>query len=183
MIEIKERIELEADRDAVWAILSDPHQVVDCIPGAELVSENEDGSYDGKLTVHFGPMRVGFRARVGVEFEHEQHHGKLTARGKDNHGATRMRTEAEFEVSQHGELTLVELVGEVQLSGRLASTIENGAAAVVRKLSSDFTTRLTAKVSPEPEPVEVADTAIPGVRGLVARVRAWLRSWRQRRRN
>jgi carbon monoxide dehydrogenase subunit G len=165
MIEIKERLELQAPPDKVWAILADPRAVVGCISGAELISENDDGSYDGKLTVHFGPMRVGFKARVTVDYDHEAMQGKIAAKGKDNHGATRMSTDADFGVEPDGDDCVVTLLAGVNLTGRLASQIESGAGMVVRRMTAEFTKKLTERVATETAPPELeapgGDESIP----------------------
>ena len=53
MIEINERIDVPSTPSTVWQILSDPHAVVDCVPGAALGEAQEDGSFDAKLVVKF----------------------------------------------------------------------------------------------------------------------------------
>jgi carbon monoxide dehydrogenase subunit G len=181
----------------VWEVLSDPRAVVSCIRGAEIVSQNEDGTYDGKLVVQFGPMRVGFGARVALELVETQMQGRIMARGKDQHGATRMSTEAHFEVlpGPNGQGSVVGLVGEVKLSGRLASQIEAGAGVVVKRMSGEFTESLTARFAPPGEP-EAPGPAGPaaaveapaglerttGPRRWVAAIARWLRRPRLRRR-
>lgn len=154
MIKINERLDLPVPPQDVWEVLSDPRAVVSCIRGAEIVSENQDGTYDGKLVVQFGPMRVGFGARVALELVETQMQGRITARGKDQHGATRMSTEAHFEVlpGPNGQGSVVGLVGEVKLSGRLASQIEAGAGVVVKRMSGEFTESLTARFAPPRAP-------------------------------
>jgi uncharacterized protein len=165
MIKINERLDLPVPPEAVWKVLSDPRAVVSCIRGAEITSENEDGTYDGKLLVQFGPMRVGFGARVALELVDAEMRGRITARGKDQHGATRMQTEARFEVLPRpdGHGSVVGLDGEVKLSGRLASQIEAGAGVVVKRMSGEFTENLTARLAPPPAPAQPAppSAAVP----------------------
>ena len=67
MITIDERITVPASPDTVWSIMSDPHQVVGCMPGAALGEEHQDGSFDGSLTVPFGPLKIRFKARVRLQ--------------------------------------------------------------------------------------------------------------------
>ena len=50
MIEVNERIEVPSTPKAVWAILSDPSAVVECVEGAALGDKQEDGSYNAKMT-------------------------------------------------------------------------------------------------------------------------------------
>ena len=149
MIEIDERFEVDASPESVWKILSDPREVVGCVPGAKLLAEHDDGTYDGSLTVKFGPLGVTFQAHVALELDQPACEGHLTARGRDNQGGTRFRGMASFSVSQRSPLpgSLVTIRGGVDLSGRLASMIEGGAAVVVRRMSAEFAERLAARCS------------------------------------
>src|SRR5262249_52501103 len=115
MIRIHENIELPVPTEAVWNVLCDPYAVVACIPGAEILNENADGSYDGRLVVAFGPMRVGFRARVTLEMDEAERRGLITARGKDQHAATRIKAEGTFELIERpdGRASTVTVSGAV----------------------------------------------------------------------
>ena len=90
MIEVNQRIDVSSSPQAVWAILSDPHAVVECVKGASLGERHEDGSYDAGLMVSFGPARVTFKARFNLELDPATMSGTVSSRGKDNQGGTRI---------------------------------------------------------------------------------------------
>src|SRR5688572_13490876 len=98
MIEVHERIEVPASPRSVWEVLSDPHAVVECVPGAGVGEKHEDGSYDATLTVKFGPAKVAFRARFTLELDPAALSGKVVSRAKDNQGGTRVKTSMAFKV-------------------------------------------------------------------------------------
>lgn len=138
MIEVSERIEVQATPRAVWEVLSDPRAVVECVDGAELGELQEDGSYEAKLTVKFGPARVSFRTRFTLELDPASMSGRVASRGKDNQGGTRVKATMAFKV--------VPIDAQVEISGKLASLVETGANIVVKRMTTDFTERLTAKL-------------------------------------
>ena len=177
MIEISETVSVPATPDEVWAVLSDPHQVVGLLADAEITQENEDGSYDGVMTIKFGPMRVKFMARVNLELDDAGRAGNINARGKDSQGGTRMKTVANFEVvpTDDVETTVVNLRGSTELTGRLASQIESAAAVVVKKMSIEFTEALTARLSPAPPVEQIAAAKAGLLTRIVAFVTGWLR--------
>ena len=150
MIQISERFEVPcASARTVWELLSDPHAVVGCIPGAELGQEHEDGSFDGSLAVKFGPARVTFRAHIELELDNEAMVGRVTSRGKDNQGGTRFRATMAFKVTEepeHAGSTVV-IDGENEISGKLAGLVESGAKFVIKRMSADFATNLAARCS------------------------------------
>lgn len=149
MIEVNERIEVAAPPAAVWALLADPRAVVDCVPGAALGDKQEDGSYDATLLVKFGPAKVSFTAKVGIEYDTPAMSGSVSSRGKDNQGGTRVKSAMTFKVAEGATpgTSVIPITAQVEISGRLASLVESGANLVVKRMTADFTERLAAKLS------------------------------------
>jgi uncharacterized protein len=188
VIKIDEQITVPVPTDQVWKVLSDPHAVVSCIKGAEIVRENDDGTYDGRLKISFGPMRVGFNARVTLDLDEPEMSGRIAARGRDQHGATRMSTEATFVVVPEagGESSTVSLQGAVTLAGTLAAQMEAGASTVVRRMTTEFSANLIARCAPAVVPAEAtagtaAATLAPAPAAtkpsFLSRFTATLRRW------
>ncbi len=150
MIEVKEEVEVPAPARTVWEILSNPRAVVDCVPGAGLGEQHEDGSYDATLMVKFGPAKVTFRARVAVEFDETAMSGRVTSKGKDNQGGTRFSATMGFKVVETPDRagSAVPIEAEVDIGGRLASLVETGAGLVVKRMTRDFSERLAARCCP-----------------------------------
>jgi carbon monoxide dehydrogenase subunit G len=151
VIEVNERIEVPAPARTVWALLSDPYAVVDCVPGAALGERHEDGSFDATLQVKFGPAKVTFRARVAVEYDAAAMTGRVTSRGKDNQGGTRFNTSMGFKVVEQadGAGSAIPIDAQVEIAGRLASLVESGAGLVVKRMTTEFSERLAARCSGE----------------------------------
>jgi uncharacterized protein len=151
MIEVNELIEVPAAPRAVWQILSDPRVVVECVSGASLGDQQEDGSYDATLVVKFGPAKVTFKAKVALELNEAAMSGSVNARGKDSIGGTRVESKMKFSVVGQPDppATTVPITAEVEISGKLASLIETGASLVVKRMVSDFTERLAARCAAE----------------------------------
>jgi uncharacterized protein len=147
VIEISERVEVPAAPRIVWDVLSDPRAVVDCVPGAKLGDRLEDGSYDTSVTVNFGPMKVSFRAKVALELDSTAMIGHVSSRGRDDQGGTRVKTAMTFKVvaGQAPGSSVVPIDAQVEISGRLASLVESGAALVVKRMTREFTERLAAR--------------------------------------
>jgi carbon monoxide dehydrogenase subunit G len=149
VIEISERIEVPAAPGAVWDVLSDPRAVVDCVPGAQLGEQLQDGSYDATLTVKFGPAKVTFRTKVALELDGAAMSGRVSSRGKDNQGGTRVKTSMTFRVVEGATpgTAAVPVDAQVEISGKLASLVESGANIVVKHMTKEFSERLAAKVA------------------------------------
>jgi carbon monoxide dehydrogenase subunit G len=147
MIEISERIEVPAAPSAVWAILSDPRAVVECVPGASLGPAHDDGSFDATLVVKFGPAKVTFQTRVALELDGATRSGHVNTRGKDNQGGTRVRASMNFKAIEQADApgAIIPIDAEVEITGRLASLVEGGAKIVVKRMTADFTERLAER--------------------------------------
>jgi carbon monoxide dehydrogenase subunit G len=171
MIEVQRQITVPSPPDAVWAVLSDPSQVVHCIPGAALESEDGD-SFAGRMTVAFGGLRVPFRGSGTLALQAPARRGTLTGQGKDNNGGTRFKVAADFAITAAPAdgSSLVDLTGRVELAGKLATIIEAGAGVVIDAMLTDFATNLAAASRPassgEPAPAVASQLS----------TRVWLRS-------
>jgi carbon monoxide dehydrogenase subunit G len=149
MIEVNEQIEVEADPQSVWNLLSDPRAVVECLDGATLGEQQEDGSYDAGITVKFGPARVAFRAKVNLELDPSTRSGHVTSSGKDKQGGARFSTKMSFKVEERTDApgTRVPIQANVEITGRLASMIETGASLVVKRMTKEFSEQLATKLA------------------------------------
>ena len=147
MIEVSERIEVPSAPRVVWGVLSDPRAVVECVSGASLGDRQEDGSYDATLVVKFGPTKVTFHARFAMELDAATMAGRVTAKGKDSIGGTRVQARTTFSVVEQSDPpgSAVPIASEVEISGRLATLIETGAKLVVKRMVGEFTERLAAR--------------------------------------
>ena len=152
MIEVNERIEVAASPRAVWDVLSDPRAVVECVDGATLGDQLEDGSYDATLVVKFGPARVSFKAKVALELDAAAMTGRVNSRGKDGIGGTRVESAMKFSVTgqEVPPASTITIAAEVEISGKLASLIETGANLVVKHMVGDFSERLAARCGAKP---------------------------------
>ena len=147
MIEINERFQVAATPQDVYAVLSDPEAVVECVAGAELGDHHEDGSFDGSITIKFGALRVAFKGRVSLELDEDSYRGTMKARGRDGQGGTRFQCQTTFKVASDdgGATSTVTATGEVELSGKLAPVVEGAANAVVERMSQDFVSALSVR--------------------------------------
>jgi carbon monoxide dehydrogenase subunit G len=147
MIEISERIEVASPPGVVWNVLADPRTVVECVPGATLGDQLDDGSYDATLVVKFGPTKVTFRAKVELAFDAAAMTGQVIAKGKDKQGGTRLSATMSFGVLAQADPpgSAIPIDAQVEIFGRLASLVEGGAKFVVKHMTTEFSERLAAR--------------------------------------
>ena len=149
MIEVNEQIEVASDPQTVWNLLSDPRAVVECLEGAQLGDQQEDGSYDASITVKFGPAKVAFRANVALDLDPAGRKGNVTSRGRDKQGGARFQTKMSFRVEDRVDPpgSRIPIEAQVEISGKLASIIETGASMVVKRMTKDFSEQLASRLA------------------------------------
>ena len=149
MIEVNEQIEVASDPQTVWNLLSDPRAVVECLEGAQLGDQQEDGSYDASITVKFGPAKVAFRANVALDLDPAGRKGNVTSRGRDKQGGARFQTKMSFRVEDRVDPpgTRIPIEAQVEITGKLASVIETGASLVVKRMTKDFSEQLASRLA------------------------------------
>ncbi|WP_051247288.1 alpha/beta fold hydrolase [Nocardioides halotolerans] len=147
MIEINEEFTVAAPPDEVYAVLSDPHAVVECVQGAELGETHEDGTFDSSITIKFSALKIKFLGRVGLDLDEPDRRGTMTASGKDGQGGTKFNVTAEFTVQpgQETGTSFVTTKGEVELRGKLAGMIEGAATAVTKRMAGEFIEALSLR--------------------------------------
>jgi carbon monoxide dehydrogenase subunit G len=147
MIEVNERIEVPSTPQAVWAILCDPSAVVECVEGAELGDKQEDGSFDAKMLVKFGPAKVAFAANVMINYDEPNKAGSVTARGRDRISGTKFKTDMQFKVEgdDAAAQSAIPIKAECEISGRLSSLIESGANLVIKRMTASFAQKLAER--------------------------------------
>lgn len=162
---------LSMNCDRAWALLTDPEVVVSCVPGAEVVDIDPDGTIHGVLTLSLGPSETQFTGRIVPTFDHETHQGELTGQGSDGKGRTRAAITTAFGVTEESpDTSRFTISSEIAVSGALAGFASAGGQAVAKRLLTDFSENLSRLGSVEtdasgPSPVSATKNP-PATRSL-----------------
>ena len=148
-IEIEKEFEVEQSPEEVWAFLVDPHRVVECLPGAELVGQVDERTY-GKMGLKLGPMGVNFGGTITFDrLDEEAREVEMSGSGEDEKGTggVDMRMHSRLEPMDGGG-TRVAVRQEVELSGKLASFGRGGLIqGVADMMFGRFTKCVTKKLA------------------------------------
>ena len=84
---IEEKFEVKAPIDRAWKFLSDPQQVVQCLPGVKLIEVQDDRNFVGAMTVKLGPVSMSFQGKVQItEIEESQYRIRMSGEGREGGG-------------------------------------------------------------------------------------------------
>jgi carbon monoxide dehydrogenase subunit G len=145
---IDQTFQVRAPADRVWNYLIDPRQVVECLPGAELVAAVDDRTYDGKVTIRVGPVKVSYEGRVTME-EVNPTARTVRVRGEGNEsagsGAARMTMTSSLK-DLGGGLTEVTVHADVDVAGKVVQFGRGMVDAVNKQLFAQFVTCVQGKL-------------------------------------
>ncbi len=124
-IEIRETFRVEAPLDAVWRLMMDPHQIVTCLPGAQLDEAVDAQTFLGSVKVRVGAVTTTYKGRVRfAELDEQAHAVRIVAEGRETGGGMakgamsgRLRALAPGETEVVAEAT-IDLTGRIMQVGR-----------------------------------------------------------------
>ncbi len=153
--------------ERVWDLFQDVEELARCLPGAELTSDNGDGTYDGRVGVKLGPISASFEGSASVEGDDAARTVRVAGRGVDRAGGSQGRVEVDVQLEDlDGAHTAVTIDAKVMLAGPIAQFGRTGLVSEVSKrLIDDFSDCLHAKLDAE-SAEEAAMIEADEVRGL-----------------
>ncbi|SLN70778.1 CoxG family protein [Roseisalinus antarcticus] len=148
-MKLQQTFTLERPRDDVWAFFHDVPAVADCLPGAEYLGTNEDGTHKGKMSVKVGPFQAAFEGAADVTYDDAEHTVAMSGKGVDKRGASRGKMKMECALIDEGGGTKVTIDADVQLSGAIAQFGRTGIIEeIAGTLISDFVSNVEEALPP-----------------------------------
>ena len=164
--------------DQVWAFLQDIPSVAQCLPGADLLGQSEDGSYDGKLAVKLGPMSASFEGKATVTPDPAAMTAVIAGKGVDKTGGSRGQVKVSYVIVPDGAGSKVGVDADVTLSGPVAQFGRTGLVnEMSKRLIGEFVQCLEDKLAAE-SPAEASKVEAGEVRGIslfFASLWSWIR--------
>jgi len=153
-IKIEKTFQVQEPLESVWAVISDPRKVANCLPGAQITETVDDRTFKGVIKVQVGPSVTDYRGQVYVErLDNEQHEIELLGKGQDIRGKgsasmkmtgkVRSLPDGNTEVASIAEVNVVGLLA--QMGGRMIQEVSNQMFA---QFTANFTARLQQERSP-----------------------------------
>lgn len=153
-IKIEKQFELDAPIDRVWAFMTDPYQVVSCLPGAAITERLDERTYGGTITVKVGPVTVNYKGKAQFErMDPVTHEAELVGRAQDVKG--KGSADGRLVTRLHGldkNRTQVTVVSEVALIGPLAQFGGRVLQDVADEIIGQSTTLMQQKLSAYEKP-------------------------------
>ena len=131
----------------VFAYLLDVNKIVGCVPGAELSEVVDPTTFKGKVKIKVGPITVAYSgtARI-VDRDDTNHAATLEAEGRETTGPGSARASARMTVEADGSSSLVKIVTDYNVAGRVAQFGRGVMEDVSRRIVNDMAACIKANV-------------------------------------
>ncbi len=162
LIPISEKASIPGSPAEVWPLISDPKAVVSCVPGAAIVAQRDDGTYEATITVKFGPTIAKFSGEVTVNYDHAARRCNVEGRGIDQRGASRALV-ALLVTIEGAESSVLAVNGGFNVAGPLETFASAGGVHVARALLAEFAKNMAAVVEAKRTQSQQASVGAPQV--------------------
>jgi len=169
---LENSFEVPAPPEQAWELLLDVPRVVPCMPGATLTETVDDRHWKASVAMKLGPVAMTFVGDVVREEEDaEAKHVRLVANASDTRGRGNAKATIDSSLAAIDGGTRVDIVTDLQLSGRAAQFGQTVVRTVTAQLTADFAECLKRQLAPaetppaaagvEPAPEEPEPAAAP----------------------
>ena len=132
--------ELNAPRERVYALLTDPEVLRRCIPGCESLEKTEENTYAATLKAGVGMIKGTFKGNVKLEEMRQPVHYRIVVDGKGGPGF--VKGTGDFDLEEQGGATLIRYAGEMQVGGTIAGIGQRMIHGAAKMMASRFFTAL-----------------------------------------
>ena len=164
-MKLEQSFTVAAPVDQVWDALVDIERIAPCLPGAEITGQGPDGSYEGNFTVKLGPTTASYRGSLKMDsLDEASRTATMHAKGTDKRGQGGANATIVSTMRQEGEETVVDVVTDFTITGRLARFGRGGMIEdISKRMMRDFSQCLQATLTSEPAPAAAAEAPVtPG---------------------
>ncbi|HVS47306.1 MAG TPA: SRPBCC family protein [Candidatus Dormibacteraeota bacterium] len=151
-MQLENSFSVAAPPDRVFAYLLDVNKIVGCVPGAELSEVVDTTTFKGKVKIKVGPITVAYSGTAKIADRNDaQHSATLEAEGRETTGPGSARAKALMSVEADGAGSVVKVVTEYNVAGRVAQFGRGVMEDVSRRIVNDMAACIKANVeSAEP---------------------------------
>ena len=177
-MKISQEFVVERPPTDVWTFFQEVPAVAQCLPGAALESQSEDGSYEGNLAVKLGPMTATFEGKCVITPDEPNMSAKIDGRGVDKKGGSRGQVSVVYRIDDDPSGCKVVIDADVTLSGPAAQFGRTGLISEMSKrLIGDFVNCLEGKLeaTTEEEADAIKASDVSGISLFFSSLWSWIK--------
>ena len=161
---IEEHFEVQAPVERVWKYLIDPKRVVECLPGAELLEQQDERNFVGAIKVKVGPLSMSYKGNAKfTEVNEQTRQVRMVgdAREVGGSGSTKVSMLSTVAALPGGGAE-VSVVADVELVGKIVQFGRGMIEEVSRQMFRQFSTcvKQHLEVAEDPQPAATTPTPV-----------------------
>jgi len=161
--EIQKKFSVTQPIDLVWASLSDPTDVVTCVPGATITEKIDERNYKGAVLAKFGPIKASYAGDIEIlELDEVNKKMVLSGKGLDSKGKGSADMKMVGNLSESNGVTKVEFNIDITIIGKLAQFGSRLINDVSDQLLDQFVSNFKAKFPAQMQSVSSNEMAADG---------------------
>jgi uncharacterized protein len=138
-MQLENSFAVAAPPDQVFAYLLEVNKVVGCVPGAEVSEVVDPNTFKGKVKVKVGPITVAYNGTAIIADRNDiERSANLIAEGRETTGPGSARAKATMTVAADGAGSIVKIVTEYSVAGRVAQFGRGVMEDVSRRIVNDM---------------------------------------------
>ena len=135
--------EINAPRERVYALLTDPEVLRRCIPGCESLEKIAENAYAATMKAGVGMIKGTFKGNVKLEEMRPPDHYRIVVDGKGGPGF--VKGTGDFDLEEKDGATLIRYAGEMQVGGTIAGIGQRMIQGAAKMMATRFFTALEAE--------------------------------------
>ncbi|MDH3672433.1 MAG: SRPBCC family protein [Gammaproteobacteria bacterium] len=143
-LQIEKSFVVKAAPDIVWAFLTDPHRVANCLPGAAITEQVDAQTHAGTITVKIGPVSTSYKGNITFErLDPDAREVEIVGLGQDvrGKGGAEMRMNSRLTERAPGE-TEVMVTSNINVTGMLVQFGQRMIQDVADQMFQQFATAM-----------------------------------------
>lgn len=141
-VELEHAFELDTVVGLVWRVLTDPHRLAACVPGATLTGMDGE-EWRGELETAVGPVLARYRGAVEyLEVDEAAYTLVLRGVGRDSRGQGNASATVRAVLEPRGETTAMSCATSLSLTGKVARLSDDVVARAVAGFAAKVAGRL-----------------------------------------
>jgi carbon monoxide dehydrogenase subunit G len=159
---IEERFEVKAPVERVWNYLIDPKRVVQCLPGAELLEQQDERTFLGAIKVKVGPLSMSYKGQAKfTEINDETHQVRMVGDAREVGGSGSTKISMLSTVSPlAGGGSEVLVTADIDLVGKIVQFGRGMIEEVSRQMFRQFSTCVRQQLEVADEPPSLGQPAV-----------------------
>jgi carbon monoxide dehydrogenase subunit G len=159
---IEERFEVKAPVERVWNYLIDPKRVVQCLPGAELLEQQDERTFLGAIKVKVGPLSMSYKGQAKfTEINDEAHQVRMVGDAREVGGSGSTKISMLSTVSPlAGGGSEVLVTADIDLVGKIVQFGRGMIEEVSRQMFRQFSTCVRQQLEVADEPPSLDQPAV-----------------------